>query len=546
MKKQPLATRYRPQKFSEIVGQDMPKNALSRAAAEDRVAPAYLLSGTRGVGKTTIARIFAKALNCRNAPVAEPCNECQSCRQITSGIHVDVNEIDGASNTGVDDIRALRENAGYMPMEGRYRIYIIDEAHMLSKSAFNALLKTLEEPPPRAVFIMATTEAYRFPATILSRCLHFVFRNLSEDAIFKHICNILDSESIKYEETAARLIARRASGSVRDSLTLLDQVLSMCNGSLDAVSTREALGIVGQEFFQEFFLALAQGNHARILELSSQILGSGVDIGFFMRDLAASMRNMFLVAQNGANILPYLGTTEAEGKFLLAQSGAFTAAHLHAAWQMILENQRSITQSLEPGAALELLLLNLAMLPQLLPVDLALARAEKTGPKATPQPAKSVYPTAPEANRQKDSQPEKVWKIEESSPAAPVRNSENFNWQEFCDFCRQSQTDRQAGLPAAILLNTDAQWQADGLEISCPTAAQAERLQKNLQALQKALASWLGQTSPKIRIKTPAPGKTHEELLKEYAEKPEIQLCSKILGAQVSDFHEKTGQNPGE
>ncbi|MDE5833438.1 MAG: DNA polymerase III subunit gamma/tau, partial [Desulfovibrio sp.] len=213
MKHQSLASKYRPQTFAEVVGQDLAIAALSRAAATDRVAPAYLLSGTRGVGKTTIARIFAKALNCENAPAPEPCNECSHCRRITAGNHVDVNEIDGASNTGVDDVRALRENIGYLPMEGRYKIFIVDEAHMLSKNAFNALLKTLEEPPSHTTFIFATTEAHRFPATIVSRCQHFVFRSLPEDAIFARLCDILRRENYQYDESAARMIATRAAGS---------------------------------------------------------------------------------------------------------------------------------------------------------------------------------------------------------------------------------------------------------------------------------------------------------------------------------------------
>ena len=201
----------------------MVKAVLSRAAAEDRPAAAYLLSGTRGVGKTTIARIFAKALNCQHAPGPEPCNQCEQCRKITQGVHVDVTEIDGASNNSVEDARSLRETIGYAPMEGRYKIFIIDEAHMLTRNAFNALLKTLEEPPERVVFIFATTEAHKFPITIVSRCQHFVFRHLSEEALYAHLTAVLRKENAAFEEGAVRLIARRAAGSVRDSMSLLDQ-----------------------------------------------------------------------------------------------------------------------------------------------------------------------------------------------------------------------------------------------------------------------------------------------------------------------------------
>ena len=186
MSQESLTARYRPQSFAEVAGQDAVKRILSRAAASGRVAPAYLFSGTRGVGKTTLARIFAKALNCQNGPAAEPCNQCPICRQITLGVAVDVVEIDGASNTGVDNVRRLKEDVGYAPLECRYKVIIIDEAHMLSKQAFNALLKTLEEPPGHVTFIMATTEPEKFPQTIVSRCQHFVFKRLPQADLVRH------------------------------------------------------------------------------------------------------------------------------------------------------------------------------------------------------------------------------------------------------------------------------------------------------------------------------------------------------------------------
>lgn len=222
-----LAARYRPQTFAEVTGQETVKAILSRAAAEDKVAPAYLLSGTRGVGKTTIARIFAKALNCVHAPTGEPCNQCEQCRRITMGNHVDVVEIDGASNRGIDDARRLREAIAYAPMEGRYKVFIIDEAHMLTRESFNALLKTLEEPPPRATFILATTEAHKFPITIVSRCQHFIFKAIPEAELVAHLTRVLNKEGIPFEENAVRLLARRAAGSVRDSMSLLGQTLAL-------------------------------------------------------------------------------------------------------------------------------------------------------------------------------------------------------------------------------------------------------------------------------------------------------------------------------
>lgn len=371
MKHLSLAARYRPQNFAQVAGQDMVKAVLSRAAAEDRPAAAYLLSGTRGVGKTTIARIFAKALNCQHAPGPEPCNQCEQCRKITQGVHVDVTEIDGASNNSVEDARSLRETIGYAPMEGRYKIFIIDEAHMLTRNAFNALLKTLEEPPERVVFIFATTEAHKFPITIVSRCQHFVFRHLSEDALFAHLTAVLRKENAAFEEGAVRLIARRAAGSVRDSMSLLDQTLALGGEELTVAATRQVLGLAGQELFAELFTALHGQDCAAVANLCGQILQQGVDIGFFMRELAGNLRNLFLLRQSGQAIVPSLRLPADEAALWQGIAPQFSAAHLHAAWQMALDAQRGIVQSPEPAAALELLLLNLALLPQLLPVGQA-------------------------------------------------------------------------------------------------------------------------------------------------------------------------------
>ncbi len=307
MKHLSLAAKYRPQTFAQVAGQDMVKAVLSRAAAEDRVAAAYLLSGTRGVGKTTIARIFAKALNCRHAPGPEPCNQCDQCRKITQGSHVDVTEIDGASNNSVEDARALRENIGYAPMEGRYKVFIIDEAHMLSRSAFNALLKTLEEPPARVVFIFATTEAHKFPITIVSRCQHFVFRHLGEDALVQHLSQVLNKENVPFEEGAVRLIARRAAGSVRDSMSLLDQTLALGGDNLTSAVTREVLGLAGQELFADLFDALHARDCAAVSQLCASLFRQGVDIGFFVRELAGHLRDLFLLRQGGEAVAPTLG-----------------------------------------------------------------------------------------------------------------------------------------------------------------------------------------------------------------------------------------------
>ncbi len=367
-----LAAKYRPQTFAEVVGQDTVKKVLSLAAAQDKVAPAYLLSGTRGVGKTTLARIFAKALNCKHAPTGEPCNECEACRRITQGAFVDVVEIDGASNRGIDDVRKLRDSVGYSPLEGRYKVIIIDEAHMLTKEAFNALLKTLEEPPRGVVFILATTEQHKFPITILSRCQLYVFKQVPEQKIEQHLAKVLKNEQIAYEDDALSLIARRAMGSVRDAMSLLGQCLALSPNDIEGFKlesrvVRQTLGLAGIEVMDRLLQAMQNQDVAKTTMLVRDILAEGIDIGFFLGELVRLLRNLFVLKEAGKDVLADLPLREVVR--LEEQASYFSAAFLHAGWQMVLENQRRILQSYEPASALELLLLNLTLLPRLLPLE---------------------------------------------------------------------------------------------------------------------------------------------------------------------------------
>lgn len=280
-------------------------------------------------------------------------------------------------------------------MEGRYKIFIIDEAHMLSKSAFNALLKTLEEPPSHVVFIFATTEVHRFPATILSRCQVFSFHHLTEALLAGHLADVLKKEQIPFEDEAVRLIARRAAGSVRDSMSLLDQTLAYGSENLTAGLVRDVLGLAGQDALKELFASLAAQDCAKTALFCRTLAGREVDLGFFVRELADTLRSLFLLRQCGKDSLTQLGATENEIAFYENVAPSFTAGYLHAAWQMVLESQRSITTSQEPAASLELLLVNLAFLQQLLPAALAGVRV----PTADAQKEMPPHPTrAPAGN----------------------------------------------------------------------------------------------------------------------------------------------------
>ncbi len=290
-----LARKYRPQRFEDVVGQGHVTRSLTNALSMERIAHAFLFSGTRGVGKTTTARILAKALNCEKGPSPAPCGECAACSEITQGSSVDVMEIDAASNTGVDNVRELRENVKYAPARGRYKVYIIDEVHMLSGAAFNALLKTLEEPPAHVVFILATTDPHKLPATILSRCQHYDFRRVPKTVIQEHLRSLCEKEGITAEDGALARLAALAEGSVRDSLSLLDQVISFCGQSgVREPDIDESLGLVGRAAVREAGEAVISQDPARAIELVDSLVDKGHDLRRFTAELAGFFRDIMV------------------------------------------------------------------------------------------------------------------------------------------------------------------------------------------------------------------------------------------------------------
>lgn len=418
-----LTHKYRPQRFSEVAGQQVIKSILSRAAATGAVAPAYLFSGTRGVGKTTIARIFAKALNCERGPAAEPCNQCAHCRQIQAGAAVDVMEIDGASHTGVDNVRSLKEDVGFAPIDCRYKVFIIDEAHMLSKGAFNALLKTLEEPPAHATFIMATTEPHKFPATIISRCQHYTFQRLGQKEIEAHLTFLLDAEHLAFDADAVALLARRGAGSVRDAMSLLGQVLALGGEKLTSADVRQVLGLAGREIMFRLLAAIHGRDGLGVSTILHEILDQGLDLGFFLRELTECWRTLFLLGQSGEAALGVLDISTDEAPQWLEWTRRFDPAHVHACWQLTLEGQQRVKGSLEPALALELLLLNLACLPRLLPLgDIARTGAAPAAPPAPGAPAGQGGP-APQAPPRPGGAPRGAARGREAGGASPAASA---------------------------------------------------------------------------------------------------------------------------
>jgi DNA polymerase III subunit gamma/tau len=294
-----LARKYRPQRFEDMTGQEHVVRTIENAIASGRVSHAYLFAGPRGVGKTTAARLVARALNCETGPTAKPCGTCRACIEIRDGNAVDVAEIDGASNNGVDNVREIRENAKYLPQRDRFKIYIIDEVHMLSQAAFNALLKTLEEPPGHVKFIFATTEPHKLPDTILSRCQRHNFRRISISAMTGRLQAICQQENVTLSESALAMIVRQSEGGMRDSLSLLDQVLSACGDAPQDEAVAEALGTIDRTAVAAFVSALLHRDAAALLSQTEALWSRGVDLKQLAEDVATHLRHVFVAKATG-------------------------------------------------------------------------------------------------------------------------------------------------------------------------------------------------------------------------------------------------------
>ena len=389
---QVIARKYRPQSFADVVNQEHVKSTLENAIAEQRIAHGYIFSGQRGTGKTTIARILARCLNCINGPTATPCGECASCREITAGGTVDVIEIDAASNRGINEMRELRENVRYQPARDRYKIFIVDEAHQITNEAFNALLKTIEEPPPWAVFVLCTTEAHKIPATIASRCQHFSFRSVDFDDLIARMDFICRQEGITADPEALAVLAAAGEGSVRDSLSALDQAIACCGQTLNAAEVRALLGAFSLESLEKVTEALAAGDSRRMLEVVDELERNGHNLQHFARELARYFRNLLVARIAGAD-RRLLAASDAQRERLSRIAAPFSEEDLTRYLSLSLDLFRDLQYSLQPRFHLEIGLVRLVHAGRLISIEEALSGSAPA--PSPPRPVAAPVSSAP-------------------------------------------------------------------------------------------------------------------------------------------------------
>src|SRR3954463_14443983 len=403
---QVIARKYRPQNFNELIGQEHVQKTLTNAIESNRLAHGYIFSGQRGTGKTTVARILARCLNCIQGPTPTPCGVCSSCVEISSSCSVDVIEIDAASNRGINEMRQIRENVRYRPARDKYKVFIIDEAHQITKEAFNALLKTLEEPPEWVVFILCTTEASEIPNTIASRCQHFSFRSVDFTELMVRMKQIAQQEGIDASDEALSVIAQAGEGSVRDSLSALDQAIACCGSTLKVAEVRALLGMFGAESLRIVADAVQNTDGAKMLEIVSDLERHGQSLQHFCRELSRYWRNL-LVSKIAGRPTSLIAASDVEQAEFLKTAKSFSEEDLTRFLSLTLTVYKELQTSLQPRLHLELGLLKLVHAGRLKSIEEAIANlgspeSTPTGPKpAGPEPvreriqATSPAPSAP-------------------------------------------------------------------------------------------------------------------------------------------------------
>jgi DNA polymerase-3 subunit gamma/tau len=392
---QVIARKYRPQTFAELVSQEHVRTTIENAITQNRIAHGYIFSGQRGTGKTTVARILARCLNCVKGPTPTPCGVCSSCLETAAGNAPDVIEIDAASNRGINEMRELRENVRYRPVRDRYKIFIVDEAHQITTEAFNALLKTLEEPPEWVVFVLCTTEAHKIPATITSRCQHFSFRSVDFQDLVARIEWICGQEGIHADTEVLAVLAQAGAGSVRDSLSALDQAIACCGTKLKADEVRALLGAFSLDSLQQITDALASSDSRRILEVVAELERNGQNLQHFCRELAGFFRNLIVAKIAGADTR-LIAASPVERERLASIAVGFSEQDLTRYLQLSLDLYADLQRSTQPRLHMEIGLLRMVHAGKLLPIEEALASlGGASGPSTASKPASGTPPPKP-------------------------------------------------------------------------------------------------------------------------------------------------------
>ncbi len=526
-----LARKYRPQTFDDVVAQEHVTRTLRNAVKNNRVGSGYLFCGPRGTGKTTVARILAKAINCINGPTENPCGVCPSCVSITAGSSMDVLEIDAASNTGVDDIRTLRENIRYLPTAGKKRIYIIDEVHRLSGSAFDALLKTLEEPPAHVIFVFATTEPLRVPETILSRTQRYDFRRVGLADLIGHLGKIAASEKLQVSEPALAIIARKADGSVRDSLSLLDQIIAFVGDKVEEQDVVSALGLVDRQFLMDFTTAIAASDRKQALRMTKQVIDGGIDVADFIQELLDHFRTLLVLQSDpdSANALPFV---KSEIEELQKQAEFFKLGDILRLMKILIDMNTDLKSGLDERLLLEIAAVKMAEMESTVRLEEVLLQLKSggTGPSETSSaisivrppestdffrrpPLKEAAPTPSSPSRQSPAPPPEIPNYSGRSLNLPQVSA---GWENFLAVFRQSSAMLASQLRMAEVHSVKDNQITLMFFASGEASRQLVIKTENLNLITKALRD---QYKANVTIKCEIdPAKEHPTLVQEKAE----------------------------